>query len=119
MAAIGGPVVIAVGLAVLVGALFYAIFATNWKDSIAKKIVQEYDKKKVLEECQKSIAKYWDDTKVAFIAATDNMEKEFKEHLDTLRKEINETNDDEINRKIESEEKSLSVYTQLINNLTE
>lgn len=119
VAAIGGPVVIAVGLAVLVGALFYAIFATNWKDSIAKKIVQEYDKKKVLEECQKSIAKYWDDTKVAFIAATDNMEKEFKEHLDTLRKEINETNDDEINRKIESEEKSLSVYTQLINNLTE
>ena len=56
---------------------------------------------------------------VAFISAADNMEKEFKEHLNTLEKEINETNDDEINRKIEAEEKSLNVYTQLINNLTE
>lgn len=119
VAAIGGPVVIAVGLAALVAALFYAIFAANWKETIAKKIVKEYDKKKVLEECQKSIAKYWDDTKVAFISAADNMEKEFKEHLDTLKKEINETNDDEINRKIEAEEMSLNVYTQLFNNLTE
>ena len=119
VAAIGGPVVIAVGLAALVAALFYAIFAANWKETIAKKIVKEYDKKKVLEECQKSIAKYWDDTKVAFISAADNMEKEFKEHLNTLKKEINETNDDEINQKIETEEKSLNVYTQLINNLTE
>lgn len=119
VSAIGGPVVIAVGLAVLIGALFYAIFAANWKEVIAKKIVEEYDKKKVLEEYQKSIVKYWDDTKVAFISATDNMEKEFKEYLNTLKKEINETNDDEINQKIETEEKSLNVYTQLINNLTE
>lgn len=119
VAAIGGPVVIAVGLAALVAALFYAIFAANWKETIAKKIVKKYDEKKVLEECQMSIAKYWDDTKAAFASAANNMEKEFKEYLDTLKKEINETNDDEINRKIEIEEKSLNVYTQLINSLTE
>lgn len=117
--AIGGPVVIAVGLAVLVAALFYAIFAANWKETIAEKIVKKYDEKRVLKECQMFIAKYWDDTKAAFTSAANNMEKEFKEYLNTLKKEINETNDDEINRKIEIEEKSLNVYIQLINNLTE
>lgn len=65
-----------------------------------------------------AIAKYWDDTKSAFISGADNMDKEYKEHLDALRKEINETNEEEINQKIEAEEKSLNVYTLLINNLT-
>lgn len=119
VAAIGGPVVIAIGLAALVGALFFAIFAANWKETIAKKIVKKYDKEKVLEEYQKSIAKYWDDTEAAFVSAADNMEKEYKEYLETLRREINEINDDEINKEIEAEEKSLNVYTQMINNLTE
>lgn len=119
VAAIGGPVTIMVGLAVLVGALFYCIFAKNWKEAVAKKIVQEYDKEKVLEKYQMAIAKHWDDTKLAFISGADNMDKEYKEHLDSLRKEIYETNEEEINQKIEAEEKSLDVYTQLINNLTE
>ena len=119
VAAIGGPVVIAVGLAALVAALFYAIFAANWKETMAKNIVKEYDKKKVLEDCKKSIAKYWDDTKSAFISAADNMEKEYKEYLKALEKEINEVNDAEIDQKIAFEEKRLDIYSQLINNLTE
>lgn len=118
VAAIGGPVTIMFALAVLVGILFFGIFATNWKEAMAKKIVKEFDKKKVLEKYQMAIAKYWDDTKSAFISGADNMDKEYKEHLDALRKEINETNEEEINQKIEAEEKSLNVYTLLINNLT-
>ena len=119
VAAIGGPIVIAVGLAVLVGMLFFGIFAANWKEAVAKKIVKEFDKKNVLDDCLKSIEQYWDDTKVAFISAADNMEKEYNDYLETLKKEINETNDDEINQKIKAEEKRLNIYTQLINNLTE
>ena len=32
-------------------------------------MMKKYDEKKVLEECQMSIAKYWDDTKAAFASA--------------------------------------------------
>ena len=119
VAAIGGPVVIVVGLAVLVAASFYAIFAANWKETMAKNIVKEYDKKKVLENFKQSINKYWDDTKLAFVSAADNMEKKYKEYLKTLEKEINEVNDAEIDQKIAFEEKRLDIYSQLINNLTE
>lgn len=115
---IGGPVVIAVALAVLIAVAIYSI-VRNWKVGIAKKIIKEYDKQNVLEEYKKAIAKYWDDTQVAFISSSDNMEKEYKEYLETLKNEINKTNDEELKQKIEAEEKKINIYNQLINNLTE
>lgn len=118
VSAIGGPIVIAVGLAVLIAVVIYTIVG-NWKENIAKKIVSEYDKHKVLESWKETIAKYWDDTQVAFISATDNMEKEYKEYLETFKNEINKTNDEELKQKIEAEENKIDIYNQLVNNLTE
>lgn len=115
---IGGPVVIAVALAVLIAVAIYSI-VVNWEVGIAKKIIKEYDKQNVLEKYKVAIAKYWDDTQVAFISSSDNMEKEYKEYLETLKNEINKTNDEELKQKIEMEEKKINLYNQLINNLTE
>lgn len=117
ISAIGGPIVIAVGLAVLIAVAIYTM-VRNWKDDIAKIIIKEYDKQNVLEEYKAAIAQYWDDTKAAFISSSDNMEREYKEYLETLKNDINKTNDEELKQKIEAEEEKINIYNQLINNLT-
>lgn len=113
ISAIGGPIVVAVGFAVLIAVAVYTM-VVNWKDDIAKKIVKEYDKQKVLEKYKVGIAKYWDDTKLAFISASDNMEKEYKEYLEELKNEINQTSDEVLKQNIEAEEKKINIYNQLI-----
>lgn len=117
VAAIGGPIVIAVGIAALIGIAFWIILSGGWQSSVAKKIVKEYDKKKVLAEYTKNMKDFWKDTRVAFLRAAENLEKEYENYLNTLKKDILETNDDEINEKIATENNKCSVFEQLITNL--
>lgn len=114
VAAIGGTIVIGIGLAILVGILISALFCGGWKNKVAKKIVEQYDKKAVLANYKENISKFWDDTEKAFIKAAENLENEFERYMDGLEKEIN-SDDCELNRMIEIEERKKAIFQKLIN----
>lgn len=118
VSAIGGPITIAIGLAILTAIIVYSILLGNWKKSVAEKFIKEYDKQRILEKFTQTITNYWKDTCTAFNLAAENMEKEYKEYLNALTKEINETSNEEIEIKIEAEENKITIYNLLINNLT-
>lgn len=117
IAAIGGPIVLAIGIAAILASLAYAMFSGGWKKTIAKKIVKEYDKKNVLSHFVSLNSEYWSDTEDAFNQASSKLEQDFEDYIAALKKEVFESNDDEIKSKIASGEYKIKVYDSLLNNL--
>ena len=114
IAAIGGPVVLMIGLAVLSGIFAFLLFSGGWKKNIAKKIIEQYDKGKVLLKYKEYISIYWRDTKDAFIKCAEKLDNEYIIYLNLLREEIYYANDDELTNKIELEESKLSIFKKII-----
>ena len=85
VAAIGGPVVIGIALSILAAVTAFSIFSGGWKKSFAKKLVSSCSDERVLDKLRDSINTYWTDTEKAFNASADNLDKEWKHHLETLR----------------------------------
>lgn len=117
IAAIGGPIVLALGLAGILASLVFAIFSGGWKKSIANKIIKEYDKKNVLTQYLTLNSKFWDDTENAFEKAAEKLEKDFEEHIAKLKKEVFESNDEDIKANISSCENNVKFYDSLLNKL--
>jgi hypothetical protein len=61
VAAIGGPITIGIGLAVGTYFIIKKLFG-DWKKDFAKLVHQKFKEDKVLEQYQKEIQKYWDQT---------------------------------------------------------
>ncbi len=116
IAAIGGPIVLGIGIAVLIGLLFSWLFG-DWKKKVAKKIVSQYDEKNVLRTYKNNIVSFWDNTLNAFNKAVDALEKAYDEYMENLRKDIESTSDDEILNKISVEELKKAFFNGLIANL--
>lgn len=89
VAALGGPVVIGVAMAILAAATAFSIFSGTWKKSFAKKFRDECEKKDVLGTLISSVNTYWSDTEKAFNASADNLDKEWTQHLEKLRSHLN------------------------------
>ena len=117
IAAIGGPVVLAIGLAAILASLAYAMFSGGWKKSISKKIVKEYDKENVLASYLSQNTTFWSDTKEAFIQASAKLDKDFEDYIANLKKEVYESDDEEIKAKIATGEYNIRVYNSLLKNL--
>ena len=114
VAAIGGPIVLIVGLAALAGIFAFMLFSGGWEANVAKKILDQYDKRNVLTNYKEHIAIFWEDTRKAFIVASENLDNEYIQYLNLLREEIHHTNDNELLTKIELEETKLSIYKRLV-----
>lgn len=71
IAALGGPVTIAIGLGALLAAGLYALFGADWQTRLARKLVDEFKGQNVLSTFDKSIKQYWVDTKVALKQSMD------------------------------------------------
>ncbi len=114
IAAIGGPIVLAIGFAVILACLAFVMFSGGWKKAIAKEIVKKYDKKNVLSHYVSLNSQYWSDTEEAFNQASNQLEKEFEDYIADLKKEVYESNDDELKSKIASGEVKIKFYDSLI-----
>lgn len=97
VAAIGGPVTIAIGIVILAGVLGFALFRSSWKGRLAKRIAEELRKSHIERTYLANIETYWDDTETAFAAGADNAEQVWLEHLDDLARLVNETDLDTLN----------------------
>jgi transcriptional regulator with XRE-family HTH domain len=82
VAAIGGPVVLGIALAVLAALALFAIFSGGWQKDIAKKLVKEYEKQNALQKYREVIEKFWlADTITAFNTSADAMEQAWQDEI--------------------------------------
>ena len=102
IAAIGGPIVLGIALAIIAAISVFAIFSGGWEKSIAKKIVAEYDKNNCLLKFKDVIDGYWKDTEIAFNASADKLESDWKKYVNDLSGLVNNYDIEEIQRKIET-----------------
>jgi transcriptional regulator with XRE-family HTH domain len=92
VAAIGGPAIIGVGIALLVGKVFSALFGEAWQRTLAKKIVKNLQEKGLEEKLRKAVSRYWDDTLDGFGTAAAAVERQYAEYVKTLRHLLLDTN---------------------------
>lgn len=100
VAAIGGPIVLGIALAVIAAISIFALLSGGWEKSIAKKIVKEYDSNNALMKFKNSIEQFWTDTEVAFNVAADSLENGWKQYVNNLKEMISTYNVSEIQNRI-------------------
>lgn len=98
VAAIGGPVVLGIALALIAAISVFAIFSGGWRKSVAKKFVESCREERVLDKLKSSINTYWNDTQTAFNASADSLDAEWKKHIEELREQLNNYDVDSILR---------------------
>ena len=91
--ALGGPITLAIGLAVVVGALSSWLFGDNWERRLAKKIKDVFKKEDVLSIIEDEIYTFWDQTLVAFKKGADSLDRQYKNHIKELGKAVGSPKD--------------------------
>lgn len=90
ISAIGGPVVLAIGLSILTGIAVYRITGRSWEKSFANKLVSGYEKQDALSQLTKSVEKYWEDTKDSMIESGDQMKESYDQAIKELETKLNQ-----------------------------
>lgn len=88
VASIGGPVVLGIALALIAAISVFAILSGGWRKTVAKRFVEAYRDERVLDKLQNNINTYWSDTQTAFNASADNLNAEWKKHVEGLREKL-------------------------------
>ena len=96
-----GPVSIAIGLLLSTGLSVVKLFGSGWQRSVARKIVDTFEKEKFAEKYQKSINEYWKKTSDAFDAAAEKLEQDWNNYINNLKEVINSHDINDIQNKIE------------------
>jgi transcriptional regulator with XRE-family HTH domain len=86
IAAIGGPVTLALGVVALAVLAGWALFGDSWQRRLAKKIAATYTEKGVLAKWQRSIEDYWANTLTAFRQGAREVEQKWLAYLNDLEK---------------------------------
>lgn len=112
---IGGPITLMIGTAILAALLVFMLFGGSWKDKFAKKIIDEYNKHKVLDEFDSNIVEYWANTRVAFTKAIESMQEQYIQQLSALEAQI-KTDDDQIKKELEINSNQLNYLSKILKN---
>lgn len=99
IAALGGPITIAVGIGILLASGLYAALGSDWQTRFAKKTVEQFEKKKVEDQISVAFRKYWKDTKAALNHSMIETLKSYDEYL-AERKVILGLNESELNARV-------------------
>lgn len=85
VAALGGPVTLAIGLGALLALGAWALFGDSWQRRLAKKIAKTLEEKKMMEKLSAATEKYWTDTRAAFESGAEEVERKYKDYLRSMR----------------------------------
>jgi transcriptional regulator with XRE-family HTH domain/polyhydroxyalkanoate synthesis regulator phasin len=83
VAAIGGPVTIAVGLAAVLAVGIWKWFGEDWQKRLAKQIGKKLQQEKLLEKIEVMGNTFWDNSWKAFELGATAIEEKFSEYLNT------------------------------------
>ena len=100
ISSIFGPIGITIGIALIAGLVLLNLFGGSWKKSVAKKIVEAFEKQNLIEKYKEGIDKYWKETAEVFDKATSELDKEFEKYVDDLKKMLNNYDIDTIKNNI-------------------
>lgn len=98
-ASIFGPIGMLCGLILAIG---MAIFGGSWEKSVAKKIVERFEENKIVDKYCEGIDQYWDQTKAAFERGAEDLEKNWRDYVDNLRKMVNSSDIEALQQNITS-----------------
>lgn len=85
VAAIGGPIVLGIGLAAALAFAMWGLFGASWQKRLAKQIVKYFEEQHVREKFQEGIDQFWQDTANSFEKGANAVEANWKEYLEHLR----------------------------------
>ena len=100
IAALGGPITIAIGIGALIAAGLFALFGSDWETRMAKKLVNLFQKQDIQGKYWKSMQKYWIDTKTALGQSMDETLKAYDRYIEE-RKEVLALNEAEVRQRID------------------
>lgn len=89
VAAIGGPVVVGMVLAGILGYGIYRLVGRDWQSSLGKKVRDVLVKEGTDSKLEDPISKFWDSTASAVRQGIDSLIKDTDVYIDRLRKEAN------------------------------
>ena len=85
VAALGGPVVLGVAVALAAGIAVWRLFAGNWRYRLAKKIREVFNEKSVLPKLNDMVRSFWDETMTAFQKGAESLDEAHKKYMEELR----------------------------------
>ena len=94
VASLGGPITLAIGVAVGVGILLGWLFGDSWQQRLAKKIKTLYEEENVLSHLEDEVQELWQDTLNAFQSGADNLDEEHSNLLQELKRAFGERQED-------------------------
>ena len=112
LAAIGGPVTVAVAIVALFALLGFTLFGSSWKKRLAKKIIAVFAKKKIQGSFEKAISDYWEQTEDSFLKSATTVEEKFREYFEDLRELVmdKEAGREELDRRLHRLEKARDFF---------
>lgn len=113
VAAIGGPITLGIGLAVLTGVAVMAIFGKSWQKKLAEKIIESLQEQQYQSQVLQGITQYWEDTWNGFQQASIQMETEYQQRLQVLQQMVEQTD----RKKIQQEKTFYEAVSYFIENL--
>jgi transcriptional regulator with XRE-family HTH domain len=81
VAALGGPITLAVGLASIFALGIWALFAESWQSRLSKKLSKTLRDKNFIEKTAQGTNAFWDQTLTAFETGANETERKFEEYL--------------------------------------
>ncbi len=102
ISSIFGPIGIVVGLVIATGLGLVKLFGGGWERSVAKKLVDSYEKNQIAEKYRSAIKKYWEDTEEAFVKAADKLDEEWEDYVKRLEEMVKEYDANQIKKDIQS-----------------
>lgn len=100
IAAMGGPITIALALGAAVATLVFALFGPSWQTRLARKISKTLSEEGFLEKLAEHADKFWNDTKQGFEISLDATEKAFQDSIKFLRELATATSPEQISQLI-------------------
>jgi transcriptional regulator with XRE-family HTH domain len=85
VAAIGGPIVLGIGIAAALASLAWSLFGESWQKRLAKQTVKYFQEQNIIDKFTDGIDEFWQDTTKGFSQGADAVEKDWQRYLDHLR----------------------------------
>jgi transcriptional regulator with XRE-family HTH domain len=85
VAAIGGPIVLGIGIAAALASLAWSLFGESWQKRLAKQTVKYFQEQNINDKFANGIDEFWKDTTKGFNQGADAVEKSWQQYIDHLR----------------------------------